>query len=213
MTESGKQSIVVVLGLKRGGTSITASILSHLGIVMGERFPAPETWNPGGFFEDLEFVDVMDRVGKGARFHEGKIVSCQRPQDLTAYDELIKRRNSSYRAWGLKNFLINYLLPDFESRCHPIPVYALRVERPFAEAVESWTIRQQTNFDNAMSEQAHLLYNTDKVYTRHKGPKMSVSYHELLASPRAVIGRMAEWLGIPFVSSAVELVKPSYKHF
>jgi hypothetical protein len=51
-----ERSPIVVAGMHRSGTSLVASILSSLGVDMGERQLAADRHNPRGYFEDLDFL-------------------------------------------------------------------------------------------------------------------------------------------------------------
>jgi hypothetical protein len=205
-------SVVVVLGLKRGGTSVTAGIVHRLGVSMGERFAPPEKWNPDGFYEDVDFVNTLDLVTSGAEVADGRILKC----NLDAYhhlQRLIKERNERYELWGLKNFALNYVLPQFTAMCDPAVVRVLKVERSFAEAVESLSVRLNIPPERAMSDQADCLYNTEKTYNRHLGPKMTISYRELLTNPEGKVREIAGWLGVSYKPEAAALVKAERKHF
>ncbi len=196
-------SCVVVLGLKRGFTSLASNIVHRLGFVMGETFVEPDQWNEGGYFEDMEFADVVDRILNGAVIHNGRIVQCN-PEVLAEFQDLIDARNRKYPRWGIKNFGLNFLLPEFVSRCRT-PVHLLRVTRVFAEAVHSWSKRFQGSrqLHEIILEQAEILYNTDVVYFLHPGPKLTVSSEDLLSSPRDTVGRIARFLGVPEVEEGV----------
>src|SRR3972149_6783295 len=56
------RSQVIVLGMHRSGTSLIASILHLSGISMGKEFLRPDNGNPGGYFEDLEFLNLNKTV-------------------------------------------------------------------------------------------------------------------------------------------------------
>lgn len=49
---------IIVLGIPRSGTSMTAGILASLGVLMGLRFQVPDKHNPRGDFEDRDFVEL-----------------------------------------------------------------------------------------------------------------------------------------------------------
>jgi len=53
---------VVVLGMHRSGTSAVAGCLERLGICMGRRLAPGDEWNPGGYFEDRDLVELNDRL-------------------------------------------------------------------------------------------------------------------------------------------------------
>jgi hypothetical protein len=205
-------SVVVVLGLKRGGTSVTAGIVHRLGIPMGERFPPPASANPDGFFEDVDFVSTLDRVTSGAVVADGRILRC----NLDAYrqlQQLIKERSEKYELWGLKSFALNYVLPHFTAMCDPAVVRVLKVERSFAETVESLSVHLNIPPERAKNDQADCLYNTEKTYNRHPGPKMILSYRDLLANPEGKVREIAGWLGVPYKPEAAALVRSDRKHF
>ncbi len=57
---------VIITGMHRSGTSVTASFLAALGISLGERLlPANQT-NPLGYFEDADFVELQGRMLEAA---------------------------------------------------------------------------------------------------------------------------------------------------
>src|SRR3972149_1538089 len=56
------RSQVIVLGMHRSGTSLIASILHLSGISMGKEFLRPDNGNPGGYFEDLEFLNLNKTI-------------------------------------------------------------------------------------------------------------------------------------------------------
>ncbi|HEX3529058.1 MAG TPA: glycosyltransferase [Thermoanaerobaculia bacterium] len=57
---------VVVAGMHRSGTSLVASILSSLGVGMGERQLAADRHNPRGYFEDLDFLALNREMLRAA---------------------------------------------------------------------------------------------------------------------------------------------------
>jgi glycosyltransferase involved in cell wall biosynthesis len=48
--------------MHRSGTSLTASLLSALGVDMGRRLLPPDNGNPRGYFEDIDFLKFQRRV-------------------------------------------------------------------------------------------------------------------------------------------------------
>jgi hypothetical protein len=199
------------MGLKRGGTSLVARIVQELGVHMGTRFPPPDKWNESGYCEDEDFVAVLDRLLNGAKVENGRLVKYDQVHWLN-FTRLIEGRNAAHSEWGLKNFLLNFILPTFVQLCGDVPVRLLRVERPFAEAVASWQRKHHGNEARCLMEQAELLYNLDLVWARHSGPKFRVSYHELLESPHDTVLAVARWLDLPFRPEAVQLVRSDLHH-
>ncbi len=54
--------VLVVTGMHRSGTSLTASILSSLGINLGTHLIQPDAFNVKGYFEDADFVEFQRSV-------------------------------------------------------------------------------------------------------------------------------------------------------
>ena len=61
-----ERSPLVVAGMHRSGTSLVASILSSLGVDMGERQLAADQHNPRGYFEDLDFLTLNREMLRAA---------------------------------------------------------------------------------------------------------------------------------------------------
>lgn len=61
-----ERSPIVVAGMHRSGTSLVASILSSLGVDMGERQLAADRHNPRGYFEDLDFLTLNREMLRAA---------------------------------------------------------------------------------------------------------------------------------------------------
>ena len=53
---------VIVAGMHRSGTSLTAGLLARLGIDMGRDLVPADRANPRGYFEDVELVRFHQRM-------------------------------------------------------------------------------------------------------------------------------------------------------
>jgi|GEM_PF-569222 len=58
---------VVLLGMHRSGTSVTMSILEELGVHIGDNILGKNDSNPLGHFEDLDFINLNDKILKAAK--------------------------------------------------------------------------------------------------------------------------------------------------
>ena len=59
---TGNSKPIIVAGMHRSGTSIVASLLSALGVDIGQRLLPPDKGNPRGYFEDIDFLEFQRRV-------------------------------------------------------------------------------------------------------------------------------------------------------
>lgn len=104
--------IVIVAGMHRSGTSALAGMLHHNGIVMGrekEFYPPPMKENKKGFFENVRFRRVNDRIlaEHGYRVKSfyplvPVVKSCSLDMRLRA-EQLIEEYDTEFTAWGWKD--------------------------------------------------------------------------------------------------------------
>ena len=106
---------VVLVGMHRSGTSLTANLLNQMGISMGSTFLPKDIANPRGYYEDVEFLQfhqtAFNTLLKGcAQGHPDwgwtptrQIAS----EDLSNWTEkaklLIARRDERSNHWGFKD--------------------------------------------------------------------------------------------------------------
>ncbi|MGD1806919.1 glycosyltransferase [Dapis sp. BLCC M126] len=123
-----KSTVLIITGMHRSGTSLTASLFQSLGVNIGEKLVGPEYGNIKGHFEDIEFVELhkgilrsqqIDDLGSNIEIKEIPV----KKQYLKAAKRLIKNRQEEKQRknkfWGWKdprttlflNFWSN-LLPD-----------------------------------------------------------------------------------------------------
>ena len=105
--------INIVMGMHRSGTSAIAGLLHTNGIVMGEDpffQPRPSQENPAGYFEDVRFRQINDRV----LMQHGHVVSSwDMPADAPYWmadtetyadaTTLVQSMNDKYPMWGWKD--------------------------------------------------------------------------------------------------------------
>lgn len=53
---------VIVIGVHRSGTSLVSNVLRQLGVNMGSEFLAPDEGNPGGYWEDTEWLGINKKI-------------------------------------------------------------------------------------------------------------------------------------------------------
>ena len=117
-----KQSIFVITGMHRSGTSFTASLLQSAGLDIGQRLMEPDYGNVRGFFENLDFLEFHEMVLRSQGLNhvgwtlQGKIdveeLYVEKAKEIIA-------KNSLSPMWGWKeprttlflDFWVN-LLPD-----------------------------------------------------------------------------------------------------
>ena len=151
--------VLVIGGMHRSGTSLTASLLQGAGLFIGPRLMGPYRGNERGHFEDLDFYEFHKRALTASGFHEDGFVAAGRPQVaaelVTEAEALVAERRSRGVPWGWKDprttqFLDFWreLIPDarflfvFRSPWAVAASLARRGDRPVQEdpslAIRSW---------------------------------------------------------------------------
>jgi len=146
---------VVILGMFRSGTSMTAGILDLLGVDFGENLLPESRANPLGYFEDMSFMDLNRKIIKaaGGTLHDPP----SRERILAQHDAFLSRIQAQIQAqtaplWGLKDPAASLTIELFARHLvHPHVIVCRRaaepvaeswgkmVERSRAESIQLWT--------------------------------------------------------------------------
>ena len=132
------QSVVIMAGMHRSGTSLTASLLQSAGIYIGDRLMGINTGNAKGHFEDLDFVDFHQSVlhSQGisvAGWTKYNSLQVQQQYMVTAQNLILSRKEHSI--WGWKDPRTTLFL-DFWSQLIPDAKYIFVYRSPW-EVVDS----------------------------------------------------------------------------
>ena len=219
---NSRQKVVVVLGSPRSGTSMTAGLLSILGVDMGNcRKSDPE--NPTGYFEDSDFLSLIDEVYEAARpgsngFHPPRIESIMAQKGC--FDErigqLVQHRLSACRStiWGWKavgtSLTIDLFLPHL---VNPHFVAALRHPLDTAHSVIRYSKSKFKTYEPLNLLQALAVCN---LYYRHifsfleKHPGLPttfVSFEETVRDPIHQARRLCHFLALSPADGQLEAAK------
>ena len=159
------QSVVIMTGMHRSGTSLTASLLQSAGMYIGDRLMGSNTGNDKGHFEDLDFVDFHQSVLQSqgisvAGWTEHNSLKVQPQYMATAQNLILGRKEHSI--WGWKDPRTTLFL-DFWSRLIPDAKYIFVYRSPW-EIVDSlfrrgdvifrtnpnFTVQQWCNYNQAV---------------------------------------------------------------
>lgn len=197
--------IVVVLGMHRSGTSAITRGLELLGVDLGSHLmPASAGENEKGFWEDLTFVDINERLL--TRLDSGW--HALRPEDddrltsgLAALEKeqaqaLLSDRFSSTDTFGFKDPRTVNLLPFWQSVFREQNIddcYVLVVRHPLSVAD---SLKRRNGFS---SEKSHRLWlkHTLNAFRQTAGKcRLIVDYDEFMANPASELRRIANALSL-----------------
>lgn len=200
-SNAGHPPALVIGGMHRSGTSLTASIIAAAGVHLGDDLMAAGAGNPCGYFEDLEFYHLHQRILaanglslEGFTCHETIVVP---PAACVEAAELLRRRRATGQPWGWKDPR-TVLLLDFWADLLPEARW-LFVVRPPENVVDSLLRRGDTAFvvNPRHAIDVWVAYNKrilDFAH-RHRQRTVVVELEQVIADPAALVARVANLMG------------------
>jgi len=204
MTGQDKKT-VVVLGMHRSGTSLTAGLLQILGVDMGQQLLPANQFNTKGYFEDTDFVDLNEEILKetGGSWYkppsEERVKGAGEVLGNKIKYLITKKQNAPNQIWGWKdprtalflNLYYNYLNNPYFIVClrNPYEVANSLAERDELSVLDS------LNLFNIYSEKIVNFFK------KHSGNKlMFLSFEDLIKNPIEQSKKLSEFIGIKFNS-------------
>lgn len=168
-----EQRTIVVVGIARGGTSMVASALHHLGVPMGDI--------PTGVLPDYNNYECQT------------LFSLLEQKRLPEMERVIEQRNAEHTVWGWKSpRLIHH--PDFANRAFRNPHFVF----VFRDSVAIWQRQRHHHpkiwFKQVTDLQAKLGNCWDKVRNH---PRMLVSYERAVRNPDTFLQNLCDFISWP----------------
>lgn len=132
------QSVIIITGMHRSGTSLTASLLQSAGLNIGDRLMASNAGNSKGYFEDLDFVEFHENVLQSQGidnqgWSKENRIEVQQQYLATAQNLILARKDQAI--WGWKDPRTTLFL-DFWCQLIPQAKYIFLYRSPW-EVVDS----------------------------------------------------------------------------
>lgn len=226
-----KRSVVVVLGMHRSGTSLLASLLTSLGVNLGEKLLAADCNNEAGYWEQEEIYRTQDMLLQQLGRHWiGPAGTVPLPSEWWKLPEVqpVKKHLAaivrdeiakSGGMWGFKDPRTSRLLPMWKEIFAELgiePIYLLAIRDP-AKVVESVIKRDEIAASRA--ELLWLLHNLDAVRDAGEQLRLVVDYDRWFTQPgeqtRAVLRALdIQWPENeePLMAGVKERIRPGLRH-
>lgn len=201
-----RQPAVVVAGMHRSGTSLTASLLVDAGIHMGDMLLGPGLGNLAGHFEDLHVYDFHQRVlvanGLGSEGFTAQAEIVVPGGLVPAAERLVAHRRRHDGPWGWKDPRTTLFL-DFWAEMLPEAVFLLVFRRPW-EVIDSLFRRGDPSFawNPPLAAAVWRSYNAalERFHARHPARCVVVELSQVVADPERVIARLQAAVNLPLGS-------------
>jgi len=156
--------VVIVLGMHRSGTSLTACLIHQMGVHMGDKLLGGMGSNPRGHWEDVEFLSLNERILKAAG---GSWIYPPSPEKIKALGdrftkeirELVERKSRRPK-WGWKDPRNSVTYPLYSSYI-PSARFVV-VHRSRRAIIDSLTRRNGGQYDwgEVVDKYEDALFNT-----------------------------------------------------
>jgi hypothetical protein len=222
------RSVVVVMGVHRSGTSLTARALNVLGVRFGDKLVPGRRDNPAGFWEHSEIVrqskSIEDKLGVDP-FKGGSVVPPQSewwddeaisPEREALTEILAQEAAAAESTFGFKDPRTLILLPlwrrIFED-ARIAPRYVLALRQP-ADTIASMMRR---GVSDSAAETIWLAHLAEGLRVMDRPPEIAISYERWFESPEKQAQEIVEALGLPAANGAVgelgKTIRADLRHF
>jgi hypothetical protein len=215
---------VAIPCLPRSGSSMTAGIVSRLGVDMGPvGLSVADRNNPAGYYEDWRFSrfhrwrsSLENRDDTWRRRLRMPPVDPQfTPAQAARYRRLVAACEAGGTDWGVKDPELTYYLPRL-AEAATCELRLLVPRRPVDESLASGRAAFGAAFGGDASEAraalAEYADRLDGLVAGWAGPKMTFAYHDCLREPARIVGEIAGFLGRATTPEAVASVSPGLRN-
>ena len=218
----GKNTIFVVVGMHRSGTSLLTRGLGALGIELGDNLlKESQAENPKGHWEDIDILRLSDEVlaRLGRRWQS---VQTFLDEDFAGHDieplvdeaeAIVSSKMGSLRNWGFKNPRTGPLLPFWQKVFDRLGVnvkYVVAVRNPLNVGL---SLQRRNKFAAGYGQAMWLSQNLDTLRNILGKPTIFVSYDALVTNTTDELRRVADGLDLPWDDSVAQSVRDYAKSF
>ena len=207
-----KSAPIIVVGMHRSGTSLTASILQAGGVNMGEHLVDKGTGNEKGHFEDLEIVDFHQKVllSQGIEINGLTLISQIPVSENLRHRamDLIKTKSKN-PVWGWKDPRTTLFL-DFWNSLLPDACFVIIYRAPW-EVIESLYRRgtDEVIWENpeiAAELWKHYNRNILTFYENNADRCLLINISQIVENPSVLISGFYQKFGIQLSMPKVQII-------
>lgn len=191
---------IVVLGVHRSGTSLTAGVLKSLGVMMGEVLLEKGFGNPVGHFEDSEILHLNNTIIQSAG---GEWDKPPAPEEITAQKDIffdrikgiVETKNSAALVWGWKDPRTCLTIDLFLE--HLTNPYVIVCRRSNDEIAKSLQLRNNIPYKDGITLAESYEERISRFMEKQSElPCLFLNHRDNLANPDKMIGSLIEFIGI-----------------
>lgn len=197
----------MVVGTPRGGTSLTAGILHHLGIFMGNEFMPTDDWNPKGTFADIEFEAMCNSI-------YGMIVPAYNlPISLYHKDKLqtlVEQREALGIDWGFKCSRATFIADEVALHTN---LKAVVVHRNKETSLQSFMARSSASFNESANIILRSHSDVQRFVNTTSIPFIEVNFDDIVDNPVESVTAIASFCGKEVTDNALNFPDVELRRF
>ncbi len=177
-----ENKVLIILGMHRSGTSLTANWLQTCGLNIGSRLLGPKYSNKNGHFEDSDFYNIQEAIFENHNIPYGGFENienlCPDANEQKLLIDLIEKKNNTYLQWGWKDPRTCLFLKEY-SKILPQANYLI-VLRDYHQIIDSLLRRFYKPINDKIKNQrfGNIKYLKYKYTLRKEGIKKMSLYYE-----------------------------------
>jgi len=229
-------SLILIVGMHRSGTSLLGSLLPHLGVALPGELIGPDQCNATGYFERSDVVHVQESLLISLdRFWAGPRGAKLLPNDWLLHpatqvcrqglSQLLQRESRIQTcAWAIKDPRSSVFLPLWRELCRQLSIplrLVLAVRTPDA-VVASLMARDEriAGMTWWRAQQLWWYYNTSVLSEplgEGESPPIVIHYERWFTDPESQALALAAALELPVpkpaqIASIKSFIRPEYRH-
>ncbi|XGV95061.1 MAG: sulfotransferase [Leptolyngbya sp. BL-A-14] len=209
-SDNSEQPVLVIVGMHRSGTSLTASLLQSAGLDIGQHLVEGNFSNVKGHFENVDFFsfhrDVLAALGLNDGWTVEKTIYVPESY-VDQAQQLIEKSASSTQPWGWKDPRTSLFL-DFWHHLLPKAKFLLIYRSPW-EVLDSLYRRGDITFHRnpEFALKIWMHYNQRILDFYQRFPEKCVLTHlqRVIENPPAFIELLNQRLNIPLSAPAADI--------
>lgn len=210
---------LVIAGMHRSGTSLTASLLQSAGVDIGEKLAPATPTNVKGHFEDLAFVEFHKQVLSSQGLNNAGWTSGHSqvsvPEQYVALAKSIIDQRCDKPLWGWKDPR-TVLFLNFWHRLLSNPFFIFVYRSPW-ETIDSLYRRNIESVDDVFYGNPNLALQTWEIYNRtiltffynYPDQSLLIPIEDIIQNPNILIKRITEKTEVQLESPPTDLLDTS----
>lgn len=209
MKNADKQ--IILSGLPRSGTSVTAGIASILGVDLGNNLDKvinPE-FHPTGIYEDTDISNFNHRIVSlfPEYEHKGPVVVETTGELIESVRDFVSRRYEGKPLWGCKDPRISFML-DLWAAALPNPhfILTLREREDYIATIRKYAVKV-TDTEAYVNAAIDLYMRQVELLKKRGTPHLFVHFSKLLANPMPTAKKMATFIGVNWTKAKERAIR------